>query len=319
MKLIIQIPCYNEELTLPITFRDLPHQIDGVDLIEILIVDDGSTDNTADVARKLGVHHIVSFASNQGLARAFAAGLDACLSLGADIIVNTDADNQYRGQDIEKLVQPILQGKSDIVVGIRNIDTMQEFSFLKIKLQRIGSFFIRRISHSQILDTTSGFRAYNREAAIRTNVFSYFTYTLETLIQAGMIGLKITGVPILTNKKLRDSRLFSSTAEYLGRSMTSIIRIYTMYNPLKVFSTIAGIFASAGLALIARFLYYYFTLINVQTGHIQSLIAAAVLIMIGFQIFLFGLLADITANNRKILEEILLRMKKMELGSSDNQ
>ena len=312
MKLIIQIPCYNEEQSLPVTLKDLPTRIDGIDTIEVLVIDDGSTDRTAEVARELGVHHVVRFTSNQGLARAFAAGLDASLKLGADIIVNTDADNQYCGEDIAKLVEPILLGKANIVVGTRDIKNIPHFSFMKKLLQRLGSSFVRSISNTTLPDTTSGFRAYDREAAMRLNVFSDFTYTLETIIQAGEHGLAITHVPIRTNKVLRESRLFSSTGEYIGRSLTTILRIYTMYRPLRVFTAAASILLLSGLILVGRFFYYYLTLPHVQTGHIQSLVVASILIVIGFQVFLFGLIADLTAKNRKLIEDILLRMKKNE-------
>lgn len=313
IKLIIQIPCYNEEETLPITLRELPKKIQGVDKIEVLVIDDGSTDRTIQVAKQNGVDHIVQLTTNQGLARSFAAGLDACLKLGADIIVNTDADNQYRGEDIVKLVQPILEKRADIVIGTRDIQNIKHFSIMKKILQRLGSSVVRTISNTNVPDTTSGFRAYNREAAMRINVFSGFTYTLETIIQAGSNGMAITHMPIQTNIKLRESRLFSSIGGYLIRSLTTIIRIYTMYNPLRVFTIASSLFIGIGLLLVARFLYFYFTLTEVQTGHIQSLIVASILLVIGFQIFLFGLLADITAKNRKLLEDVLFRVKKMEM------
>jgi glycosyltransferase involved in cell wall biosynthesis len=319
MKLIIQIPCFNEETTLPVTLRELPKHIDGIDDIELLIIDDGSTDNTAEVARAAGVHHILRFTSNQGLARAFAAGLDACVNFGADIIVNTDGDNQYRGADIVKLIQPILHKKADIVIGSRDIRTIEHFSFIKKTLQHIGSSFVRKMSNTSIADTTSGFRAYSKEAALRLNVFSDFTYTLETIIQAGTSGLAITHVPIETNEKLRESRLFTSIGEYLLRSLSTLLRIYTMYKPLRVFSALAGTLISVGLILVARFLYFYYTLEHVQTGHIQSLIIAAILLVIGFQVFLFGLMSDITAKNRRLVEEVLLRLKKLELKSGDRK
>jgi glycosyltransferase involved in cell wall biosynthesis len=319
MKLVIQIPCYNEEELLPRTIADLPKRIEGVDVIETLIIDDGSSDGTVEVARKYGVTHIERLATNQGLARAFAAGLDASLRTGADIIVNTDADNQYRGGDIVRLVKPILMRQADIVVGARDIRNIAHFSFMKKILQRIGSSLIRKISGTTIPDVTSGFRAYSREAAMRINVLSEFTYTLETIIQAGSNGLKITHVPIQTNEKLRDSRLFSSIGEYLGRSLSTIIRIYTMYNPLKVFSAIAGVLVTAGVVLVLRFFYFYFTLEHVQSGHVQSLIIAAIVLVIGFQIFLFGLLADLIAKNRKLMDEALLRIKKIELVGSDKK
>jgi glycosyltransferase involved in cell wall biosynthesis len=310
MKLIIQIPCYNEEQTLPVTLKDLPKRIDGVDAIEVLIIDDGSEDRTSEVAKQHGVNHLVRLKNHQGLAQAFAAGLDACLRLGADIVVNTDADNQYQGRAIAQLVAPILQRTADMVIGARDIENIEHFSPMKKFLQRLGSLLVRTVSQTAIPDTTSGFRAYSRDAALRLNVLSDFSYTLETIIQAGTSGLAIACVPIQTNKPLRESRLFSSTAEYLGASIMTIIRVYTMYKPLKFFWWIGGTVFALGAMLVLRFLYFYFTLAQVQTGHVQSLIVAGVLLIIGFQIFLFGLLADITAKNRKLLEEVLIRMKR---------
>jgi len=317
MKLIIQIPCFNEERTLPAAVADLPRAIPGIETIEYLVIDDGSTDRTAEVARELGVHHIVSFTANRGLARAFASGLEAALTFGADIIVNTDGDNQYCGADIARLVQPILDKEADIVIGARDIASIEHFSPIKKLLQKIGSGFVRAVSGTHVADATSGFRAYSREAAMRVNVFSDFTYTLETIIQAGMAGIAITHVPIRTNGKLRESRLFTSLFSYIAQSLVTVLRIYTMYRPLKVFSVIGGVLFGAGCLGVARFLYYYLSLPTVQTGHIQSLIIAAVLIMIGFQIFLYGLMSDITAKNRRLLEDMLLRMKRADLQSRD--
>ena len=317
MKLIIQIPCLNEEQSLPATLAGLPRQIPGIDVIELLIVDDGSTDRTVEVAREHGVHHVVRFTHHQGLAKAFAAGLDAALKLGADIIVNTDADNQYSGGDIARLVEPILLHKADIVVGTRDMKTIQHFSPVKKILQRIGSSFVRTISNTTIPDVTSGFRAYDREAAMRINVVSDFTYTLETIIQAGTGGLAIAHVPISTNAKLRDSRLFSSMGEYLGRSLGTMFRIYLMYKPLRVFGTLALLLIAGGAALVVRFFYFYFLLAHLPTGHIQSLIIAAILLVVGFQVFLFGLLADLTAKNRKLVEDVLLRVKRIEMKHLD--
>ncbi len=314
MKLIIQIPCYNEEKTLPATLEDLPRSLAGIDEIEILVIDDGSRDSTSEVASKLGIHHIVRLTSNQGLANAFAVGLNKCLELGADIIVNTDADNQYRGADIADLVEPILLKKADIVVGSRDIKSIDHFSPVKKLLQGIGSSLMRKVSKTTLPDVTSGFRAYNRASAMRINVFSDFTYTLETIIQTGMTGLTIAHVPVRTNPKMRESRLFSSTLEYIFRSLVTILRIYTMYRPLRVFTILGGTLFGAGLILDIRFLYLYFALKHEPTGHIQSLVVAGVCMVIGFQIFMLGVLADLTAKNRRILEETLLRAKRAEYG-----
>ncbi len=313
MKLIIQIPCYNEEQTLPVTVSDLPRKIQGIECIEVLVIDDGSSDRTSEAARRAGVQHVVRFTHHQGLARAFAEGLDASLRLGADIIVNTDADHQYRGEDIPRLIEPILQGRADIVVGTRDIESMEHFSRIKKMLQRLGSSFVRTVSHTTIPDVTSGFRAYARDAAMRMNVISDFTYTLETIIQAGTSGMAIDHVPVRTNKQMRPSRLFSSLGEYLGKSIVTIFRIYTMYRPLKVFTWIGGLLFAVGALLVIRFLYYYFVLYHQPTGHIQSLIIAAICLLIGFQVIMFGLLADLIAKNRKLVEDVLLRTKSMTL------
>lgn len=310
MKLIIQIPCYNEEETLPITFADLPKQIDGIDEIEYLIINDGSKDKTVEVAKQLGIHHIVTFKQNKGLARGFMAGIDACLHLGADIIVNTDADNQYCGDDIGKLVKPILENKADIVIGERPIETTEHFSWKKKKFQRLGSWVVRVASNSDIPDAPSGFRAYSREGALSLNVTNEYTYTLETIIQAGRNKIPMLSVPIRTNGELRESRLFSSMWKYMKRSSTVIIRSFMMYKPLKFFSIIGSLILAAGLAIGIRFLIYYIQ--GTGNGHIQSLILAAILILIGVQTIIVGLQADIIAANRKILEDIQYRVRKME-------
>ncbi len=310
MKLIIQIPCYNEELTLPQVIRDLPCQIDGIDTIELLVIDDGSSDRTAEVASSLGVHHVVRLTYNRGLAHAFAAGLDTALRLGADIIVNTDGDNQYAGDDILKLVAPILQRQADMVIGCRNINGIEHFSWLKKRLQHLGSSVVQKVSGTQVSDTTSGFRAYSRDAAMKINVVSEFTYTLETVIQAGAAGLAIAHVPVETNQKTRESRLAGSTAEYVVRSLITILRIYMMYNPLKLFSAIAVVFLVQGVFLVGRFFYYFAMYGHNPTGHIQSLIVAAILLIVGFQVFLFALVSDVVAKNRKLIEDTLLRVKK---------
>ncbi|MDD4564575.1 MAG: glycosyltransferase family 2 protein [Eubacteriales bacterium] len=310
MKLIIQIPCYNEEQTLLQTINDLPKQIEGIDEIEYLIIDDGSTDKTVEVARELGVHHIVSFKQNKGLAKGFMAGIDACLHLGADIIVNTDADNQYCGADIEKLVGPIIEQKADIVIGERPIDETDHFSWRKKKFQRIGSWVVRIASKTDIPDAPSGFRAYSREAALRLNVINEYTYTLETIIQAGWNKTAITSVPIRTNPEIRKSRLFSSMWSYMKKSSTVIIRAFMMYNPLRFFMTLGIISIVLGLAVGIRFLYYYFN--GAGEGHIQSLILVAILMLLGIQAIIAGLQADIIAANRKILEDIQYRIRKIE-------
>ncbi len=312
MRLIIQIPCYNEEEALPVTLADLPKKLEGIDCVETLVIDDGSTDRTSEIAKRAGVNHVVRFTNNQGLARAFAAGLDESLRLGADIIVNTDADHQYRGEDIARLIEPILRGHADIVVGARDIRSIEHFSWVKKILQRVGSSFVRTVSQTTVPDTTSGFRAYSREAAMRINVMSDFTYTLETIIQAGTSGMAIDHVPVQTNKQMRESRLFSSITEYLGKSIVTILRIYTMYKPLKVFTWIGGSIFAVGALLVVRFLYFYFVFADKPTGHIQSLIIAAICMVIGFQIFMFGLLADLTAKNRRLVEDVLVRMKRTE-------
>lgn len=315
MKLIIQIPCYNEEKTLPITYNDLPKSIEGIDEIEYLIINDGSHDKTVEIARNLGIHHIVSFPNNRGLAKGFMAGIDACLRLGADIIVNTDGDNQYKGQDIKKLVEPILKGRAEMVIGDRQTDTIEHFSPLKKKLQKFGSSVVRLASKTNVVDTTSGFRAYSREAAMKLNVISEYTYTLETIISTGRNKLAIESVAIGTNGKLRDSRLFKSTWSYIKRSMTTIIRTYSMYRPMKVFLSLASIFILLGSIIGIRYLYFYFS--GQGAGHIQSLILTSILIVTGFQLGIFGLLADAIAANRKINDEMLYRIKRLEYDKVD--
>ncbi len=317
MKLMIQIPCYNEEKTLPVTAADLPRSISGSDEIEYLIINDGSSDDTVDVARKCGIHHIVSFPQNKGLASAFMAGIDACLRLGADIIVNTDADNQYCGQDIEKLVRPILEKKAEMVIGERPINEIESFSFLKKKLQRLGSYVVRKASNTDIPDAPSGFRAYSRDAAMRLNVVSHYTYTLETIIQAGNKNIALTSVPIRTNQETRESRLFHSMFGYIKKSVVTIFRIFMMYRPLRFFAVLGAIIFGLGTILGIRFLVYYF--MGQGQGHIQSLILTAVLLMIGFQIGITGLLADIIAGNRKLIEDVQYRLRKMEYDEPEKK
>lgn len=312
MKLIIQIPCFNERLTLAESLAALPRQLAGVDEIEYLIIDDGSTDQTARLARELGVQHIIRFPQNRGLAKGFMAGLDAALRLGADIIVNTDADNQYCAEDIPQLIAPILRGQADIVIGDRQVDQVAEFSTIKKKLQKIGSWVVRLASNTLVPDTTSGFRAISREAALRMFVTGEFTYTLETIIQAGQARLAVTSVPIRTNPKTRASRLFKSIPQYLRRSMATILRIYTMYRPLKTFMMLSSLLFGGGIAIGLRFLYFHLT--ESKTGHVQSLILAAILLISAFMVFLVGLLADLVSANRKLLEDALIRLRRLEYG-----
>lgn len=310
MKLIIQIPCYNEAETLEIALNDLPKTLEGIEEIEYLIINDGSQDETVEVARNWGVNHIVSFKQNKGLAKGFMAGLDGCLRNGADIIVNTDADNQYCAEDIQKLIQPILDGKADMVVGARPIDETEHFSFLKKKLQHFGSWVVRRASNTDIPDAPSGFRAFSREAAMRMNVVNDYTYTLETIVQAGREKIPITSIPIRTNGELRPSRLFSSIWGYVKKSMLTILRAYMMYKPLKCFTYLAIPPIVFGVAIGIRFLFYYYQ--GQGGGHVQSLILACTLTIIGFLTFMIGLLADVLAANRKVLQETQYLVRRME-------
>lgn len=317
MKLIIQVPCYNEAETLEVALNDLPKHIDGIDEIEYLIINDGSKDNTVEVAKKWGVNYVVNFRRNKGLAKGFMAGLDACLRNGADIIVNTDADNQYNGDDIEKLVRPILEGKTDIVIGERPIDQTEHFSPLKKKLQHFGSWVVRKASKSDIPDAPSGFRAYSRDAAMRLNVVNEYTYTLETIVQAGRTKIAQTSVPIRTNGELRPSRLFSSMFGYVKKSMLTILRAFMMYKPLQFFSTIGGVGFIAGLAVGIRFIVYM--CMGQGNGHVQSLILAGLLITLGVLIFVIGLQADLIAANRKILEDIQYHVRKIDYDGVNAQ
>jgi glycosyltransferase involved in cell wall biosynthesis len=310
-KLIIQIPCFNEADTLPATVRDLPRSIVGIDIIEILIVDDGSTDRTIETAQELGVDHIIRLGQNQGLAVAFARGLEASLQMGADIIVNTDGDNQYRGDCIPDLVNPILKADAEMVVGDRQINTIQHFSASKKVLQKLGSWIVRWASKTNVPDATSGFRAFSKEAALRLSIYSEYTYTLETIIQAGKKGISITSVPVETNEVLRESRLIHSTFQYVIRSAITIIRIFLMYEALRVFLGLSVIPLVGGIFLLGRFGYYF--LIGDGQGHIQSLIIATILMVLGFVTILVGLLGDLIARNRRLNEEINYRIKKMNI------
>ena len=313
MKLIIQIPCYNEAETLEIALNDLPKHIDGVDEIEYLIINDGSKDNTVEVAKRWGVNYVVNFKQNKGLAKGFMAGLDACLRNGADIIVNTDADNQYVGKDIAKLIQLILDGKADMVVGERPIDETEHFSPLKKKLQHFGSWVVRKASRTDIPDAPSGFRAYSREAAMRMNVVNEYTYTLETIVQAGRNKMAITSVPIRTNGELRPSRLFNSMMGYVKKSMLTIIRAFLMYRPLMFFTTLGSIMGLIGAGIGIRFLCYWFA--GTGAGHIQSLILASMMIILGVMTIIVGLQGDIIAANRKLLEDIQYHVRKLDYDS----
>jgi glycosyltransferase involved in cell wall biosynthesis len=315
-KLIIQIPCLNEAVTLPETLADLPSAVPGVDVVETLVIDDGSRDGTADVARACGADHVVRLRRNKGLAAAFAAGIDASLKQGADFIVNTDADNQYAAQDIPRLLQPLLDGAADIVIGDRNIAGLRNMSWRKRQLQRLGSWVVRQVSNTTVPDTTSGFRAYTREAALRMTIVSEFSYTLETIIQAGKKRMAIAHVPVSTNPRTRDSRLFDSVFSYIKRSSATIVRIYAMYEPLKVFTYIGLTVFGMGVAGGLRFL-YYLTFVDRGTGHLQSLILSAVLMIVGFQVILIGLLADVISANRKLLEDLVYRVRSLELPRRD--
>jgi glycosyltransferase involved in cell wall biosynthesis len=312
VKLIVQIPCLDEEAQLPATVADLPTDIDGFDAVEYLIIDDGSTDRTVEVALELGVHHVVRLTNNKGLAFAFQAGLDACLKLGADVIVNTDADNQYSARDIPALVQPILDGSADMVIGDRQVMSIEHFSPLKKRLQRLGSWAVRQASGTDVPDATSGFRAYNREAALGLVVVSKFTYTLESLIQAGKSLTAIAHVPVSTNEKTRESRLFGSMWTYVRRNMIAIFRIYTSWEPLVVFSLLAVVLLTASLAAWSPFLWDW--LVNSdRSGHLQSILLGGVLFIAAVQVFALGVIADQIATQRQISHRVLERVRRVEL------
>lgn len=315
MKLIIQIPCFNEAETLEVTLNDLPKHIDGIDEIEYLIIDDGSHDNTAEVAKKWGVHYVVRFRRNKGLAKGFMAGLDACLKNGADIIVNTDADNQYCGADIETLVRPILDKKAHIVIGERPIDDTEHFTPLKKKLQHFGSWVVRKASKTTIPDAPSVFRAYSREAAMRINVINDYTYTLETIVQSGREKMAVMSVPIRTNPELRESRLFHSMWGYIKKSMLTIVRTYLMYRPLYFFFMLGSILALVGVGFFVR--YFVFFCSGEGGGHLQSLILASTLLIVGFQTIVVGLLGDVISANRKILQDVQYHVRKMDYSRQE--
>lgn len=310
MKLIVQIPAYNEQATLTETINCIPRSVQGVDKVEILVIDDGSTDATGEIAEQAGADHIIRHASNRGLARAFLTGIEACVSLGADIIVNTDADNQYNAADIPKLVEPILQGKADIVVGDRQTDQVAHFSPLKKRLQKLGSAVVRRLSSTDIPDAVSGFRAISRDAAMRLNIGSDFSYTIEMLIQAGHDRLAITSVPIRTNPTMRKSRLFKNMPHFLFRSALTMLRIYVTYKPLKAFVSIGLVLELIGLLPIVRFLYYYFA--GDGAGHIQSLVIGSSFLVLGGLFFMFGLVAELISFNRKTLSRVLEKIHRLE-------
>lgn len=312
MKLIIQIPCYNEAETLEIALNDLPKHIDGIDVIEYLIINDGSSDQTVQVAKDWGVHYVVNFRNNKGLAKGFMAGIDACLRNGADIIVNTDADNQYNGKDIEKLVRPILNGEAGMVVGERPIDDTEHFSPMKKKLQHFGSWVVRKASGTDIPDAPSGFRAYSRSTAMRLNVINEYTYTLETIVQAGHDRMAITSVPVSTNPELRESRLFNSMFGYVKRSSVTILRAYTMYEPMRTFMRIAAV--CGGIGLFFGIYYLIERALGHGKGHVQLLIFVAIMIFLAGMSGMIGLLADIIAGNRRILQEIQYELRRMDYG-----
>jgi glycosyltransferase involved in cell wall biosynthesis len=308
MKLIVQIPCLNEERTLPAVIRDIPRTIPGIDEVRVLVIDDGSTDRTAAVAWDAGADYVVSRPRTEGLAKAFALGITTCLDLGADLIVNTDGDHQYRGEDIPRLIAPILEGRADIAIGNRQVARVEHFSAFKRRLQVIGSRVVSRLAHVSLPDVTSGFRAYNRDAALRLNVFSRFSYTLETIFLAGSQRIPIAHIPIVVNKPLRPSRLFSSIRSYVKKATGTILHVYTLYEPLKAFFGVGAVLGAIGLVGVARFLYFY--AIGQGGGHIQSLVLSGVLLTIAFQVWMLGILADLISINRRLSEEILYRVRR---------
>lgn len=310
VKLIIQIPCYNEEETLLTTLNDLPKFVKGVDTLQVLVINDGSTDNSAEIARKWGAV-VLDIKPNKGLANAFRSGLQKSLELGADIIVNTDADNQYSARDIEKLVQPIIASEADIVVGARDIFNIKDFSPLKKLLQKIGSFVLRLFSTTQVEDAPSGFRAFSKDAALRINVFDNYTYTMETLVQAGAKGMRVKSVPISVNPKLRESKLVKNMFDYILKSLKTTIRMFIVYRPFRFFISLALVLGLIGLVLVSRFLYFYWT--GDGNGHVQSLIFAAVFLLSSVQLGIIAIVGDLLSINRRLLEDIQTRIKKIEL------
>lgn len=310
-KLIIQIPCFNEEQSLKVTLPLLPREVPGIDEVEWLIIDDGSTDRTVEVARDMGVDHVVQLIRHQGLAKGFMAGVRACVEHGADIIVNTDADNQYNAEDIPLLVQPILDGKAEIVVGTRPISEIEHFSPLKKIFQKMGSWLVRKVSQTEVYDAPSGFRAISREAAMRMHVFSKYTYTLETIIQAGKHGMAIMSVPIRTNDFLRESRLIHSIPRYLSHSFNTVIRIFMTYQPMSFFMIPGMVFFMFGTILGLRFL-FFFLVTKTSSGHIQSLILTAILLMLGGLLIIIGFIADLISVNRKLLENVEYRIQRLD-------
>jgi glycosyltransferase involved in cell wall biosynthesis len=316
MKLIVQIPCLNEEAALPQTLKSIPRTIPGIDSVEVLVIDDGSTDRTAEVARTHGADHVVRFTNTKGLAHGFMAGLDACLRLGADVIVNTDADNQYPGHEIPRLIAPILSGEADMVVGDRSVTEVAHFSWTKKRLQTLGSWVVRKVSGTGVPDTTSGFRALTREAALRINIVSEFTYTLESIIQAGKKKLAVAHLPVET-RETRPSRLFGSTWEYVKRSGATILRIYAMYEPFKVFILLGTALLLAGTVLGLRYAYFWW--LGEVRGHVQSAVLTVLLLILGFQTLQWGIMADLIASNRKLIEDVLYRVRKMELDRPENR
>ena len=309
MKLVIQIPCLNEEATLPETLASLPRSLPGIDEIEVLVIDDGSSDRTSEVARECGADHVLRFRRTKGLAAGFMAGLDAALRVGADVIVNTDADNQYPAEAIPRLIQPILNGEADMVVGDRGVGEVAHFSWTKRRLQTAGSWVVRKVSGTGVPDTTSGFRALNREAALRINIVGEFTYTLESIIQAGKKRLAVTHEPV-TARETRPSRLFSSTWDYVKRQAAAILRIYAMYEPFKVFLLLGLTLLAGGVGLGLRYAYFWW--LGEVRGHFQSAILSVLLLILGFQTLQLGIVGDLIASNRKLLEDLLYRVRKIE-------